>query len=274
MEKKHDYHLVDPSPWPVSIAFSAAFTAASGAAFIHEVPFAFGALGLGLILVIWCFYGWLSDVTKEAVEQNAHTNVVQNGIKIGMIVLIISEAMLFVAFFWSIFKSWLSPITIFNGVVPTIKATWPPSGIKTLNPFGVPLINTFILLLSGATLTWSHHSLMNDNKKTSVRMLFITICLGVLFTSLQAMEYYHALFPFKVEGQGSIYSSNFYMATGFHGAHVIVGTIFLTVCLFRMIKGSISKERHLGFELATWYWHFVDVVWLLLFGFLYIPSGM
>jgi heme/copper-type cytochrome/quinol oxidase subunit 3 len=176
-----------------------------------------------------------------------------------MIFFICSEVMFFVAFFWAFFDSSLYPDT----------GVWPPADIVALDPFDLPLINTLILLLSGCTVTWSHHALQHNNRKDFVRGLVLTIILGAIFTAVQAYEYQHATFGFT----DGIYASTFYMATGFHGFHVLVGTIFLTVCLFRGLKGHFSPEHHFGFEAAAWYWHFVDVVWLFLFICIYWWGG-
>ena len=141
--------------------------------------------------------------------------------------------------------------------------------MEVLDPFGFPLLNTLILLCSGTTVTWAHHALINGDRNGLIKGLWATIGLGMIFTSIQAWEYYHAPFAFK----DNIYSSTFFMATGFHGFHVIVGTIFLIVCLIRAYKRHFRPEQHFGFEAAAWYWHFVDVVWLFLFICIYVWGG-
>jgi heme/copper-type cytochrome/quinol oxidase subunit 3 len=177
----------------------------------------------------------------------------------GMMLFIASEVMFFVAFFWAFFDRSFYPA---GGV-------WPPEGIETFNPFDLPLINTLVLLLSGCTVTWSHHALLQNNRRDFITGLVLTVILGVLFTGLQALEYSHAPFGFT----DGIYPSVFYMATGFHGFHVLVGTLFLTVCLIRGLRGHFTAEQHFGFEAAAWYWHFVDVVWLFLFVAVYWWGG-
>jgi cytochrome c oxidase subunit 3 len=143
---------------------------------------------------------------------------------------------------------------------------WPPKGLEVIDPFGFPLLNTMILLCSGTTVTWAHHSLLHGNREGLKTGLLLTILLGILFSSIQAYEYVHAPFPFK----GLNYSAAFYMATGFHGFHVLIGTIFLIVCLYRARQGDFTPKQHVGFEAAAWYWHFVDVVWLFLFITIYV----
>ena len=268
--KQHDFHLVDPSPWPLVGAFFA-FTLFLGLAFfMHNEPAGNVLLPLGVAGVLFVMYRWWADIIKEAVRDKIHTTVVQNGLRIGMALFIISEVMFFFAFFWSFFKAALAPVLGFDGAHlfdgAIVEGMFPPAGVETFDPWDLPLINTLVLLLSGTTLTWAHYALLNKDRKGLIQGLAITVGLGFLFTLLQAYEYSHASFGFT----DGIYSSNFYMATGFHGAHVLIGTIFLAVCLRRAIRGDFSEEHHLGFEFAAWYWHFVDVVWLFLFAFVYV----
>ena len=252
-QKNHDYHILPPSPWPVLGAVSA-FIMLLGAVFAMHGQGAF-MLGIGFLGVLYTMFSWWSDVVKES-RVGDHTPVVQIGLRYGMLLFIISEVMFFAAWFWSFFKHAIYPA---GGV-------WPPQGIETFDPWHLPLINTLILLTSGATVTWAHHALLENNRKDLVNALILTVGLGVLFTLFQAYEYSHAHFGFS----GNIYGANFFMATGFHGAHVIIGTIFLAVCLFRAMKGHFTPDKHIGFEAAAWYWHFVDVVWLFLFAAVYI----
>ncbi len=267
-EVKHDYHLVDPSPWP-ALGAGAAFALTFGTVvFMH--PDFFGpesektikALGIwtfmpGVFLILLTMWLWWRDVIKEATFQGHHTPVVQIGMRYGMVLFIASEVMFFVAFFWAFFNSSLAP--------KLEPFTWPPAGVVPLPPFEIPAMNTMILLLSGCTVTWAHHALRESNRRAMLTGLGLTIILGVAFTSLQAYEYIHASFKFA----DGIYSSTFYMATGFHGFHVLVGTTFLIVCFFRARKGHFKPDHHFGFEAAAWYWHFVDVVWLFLFVSIY-----
>ena len=256
-EQNHPYHMVEPSPWPAFGALGAGTLAAGGVLFMHDVTSV--VMIIGALLVLLTMALWWRDVIKEATFQGHHTAVVQIGLRYGMILFIASEVMFFAAFFWAFFNASLYP-------TEAIAFTWPPPGIDVFEPFGVPFLNTMILLLSGCTVTWAHHSLLEGDQRNLVNGLILTVALGVLFTSLQAYEYVHAAFGFR-EG---IYPSTFYMATGFHGFHVIIGTTFLTVCLVRAIKGHFKPDHHFGFEAAAWYWHFVDVVWLFLFSCVYL----
>ncbi len=205
---------------------------------------------------------WWRDVIREAVYGHYHNPVVQIGLRYGMALFIASEVMFFAAFFWAFFSASLFPTDAIGGV-------WPPKGIHPFDPFEMPFLNTLILLTSGTTVTWAHHALLEGDRKGLIQGLAVTVFLGLCFTSLQAYEYSHAAFGFT---QG-IYPSTFFMATGFHGAHVIIGTTFLFVCLFRAIKGHFKPDHHFGFEAAAWYWHFVDVVWLFLFICVYWWGG-
>ena len=214
-------------------------------------------LVIGFIAVLSCMAVWWRDVIREATFQGFHTPVVQLGLRYGMALFIASEVMFFSAFFWAFFSSSLFPV---GGV-------WPPKGIHPFDPFSLPFLNTLILLLSGTTVTWAHHSLIEGDRRGLIQGLTLTVLLGLSFTSVQAYEYAHAAFRFS--GGGGIYPSTFFMATGFHGFHVIVGTIFLAVCLWRATRGHFKPDHHFGFEAAAWYWHFVDVVWLFLFVCIY-----
>jgi cytochrome c oxidase subunit 3 len=256
-EQKHPYHMVTPSPWPLVGAVSAGTMVVGLLLLMREVtPW---VLVLGVLLVLLTMFLWWRDVVKEATFEGHHTPIVQIGLRYGMALFIASEVMFFAAFFWAFFNASLFP-TEATGF------QWPPQGIEVFDPWEVPLLNTIILLTSGCTVTWAHHELRMGNQRGLVLGLVLTIVLGVLFTTFQAYEYSHAAFGFR-EG---IYPSTFFMATGFHGFHVIIGTCFLTVCLFRAIRGHFQPDHHFGFEAAAWYWHFVDVVWLFLFSCVYI----
>ena len=257
---QHDYHLVDPSPWPVIGSLSAFVMALGGIWYMHEGPI--WLLLVGLAGVTYTFIGWWRDVINEAEHKDCHTPVVQLHHRYGMFLFIASEVMFFVAWFWAFFDASIFPGEEIGGV-------WPPEGIETLDPWHLPLINTLILLTSGTTVTWAHHALQKGDRKGLTRGLTLTILLGLLFTCVQAYEYAHATFSFA----DNIYGATFYMATGFHGFHVIVGTIFLIVCLLRAQAGHFKPDHHFGFEAAAWYWHFVDVVWLFLFACIYVWGG-
>ncbi|MCH2037953.1 MAG: cytochrome c oxidase subunit 3 [Rickettsiales bacterium] len=265
----HDYHLVDPSPRPLITAFAAFFMALGGAFFMSDAYKMYGKvlLPLGTIAVLWSVYMWWKDVIKEGMVDKAHTSIVQKGLRLGMILFIVSEIMFFFAFFWAFFKAFLAPVGVLgdDGIWAGAAGIWPPEGIVTFDPWDLPLINTLVLLLSGTTVTWAHHALLNNDRKSLITGLSLTVALGVAFSLLQALEYSHAAFGFT----DGIYASNFYMATGFHGLHVILGTIFLAVCLVRAMRDQFTPENHLGFEFAAWYWHFVDVVWIFLFVWVY-----
>lgn len=253
---KHPYHLVDPSPWPFIGSMSAFIMAIGAVLYMHgEVSW---VLILGFVGVLGTMAGWFWQVIKEAEYQGFHNPVVQVGMRYGMALFIASEVMFFVAWFWAYFNAALFPTV-------QIEGKWPPPGVETFDTWDLPFLNTLILLTSGITVTWAHHALREGNRKHFIQGLLLTIFLGICFTCVQAFEYSHAAFGFR-EG---IYPSTFYMATGFHGFHVLVGTIFLIVCYFRARAGHFKADHHFGFEAAAWYWHFVDVVWLFLFVSIY-----
>lgn len=275
--KHHDYHIIDPSPWPLIGAIGALTMAIGGVAWMRylnggEFPI-FGMnianpwlFFIGLAIVIYTMFAWWKDTIKEA-HGGDHTRVVSLHLRYGMIMFIASEVMFFVAWFWAFFDASLYS----NEAAQVARSaytggTWPPQGIEVLDPFHLPLYNTIILLLSGTTVTWAHHALLHNDRQGLIWGLTLTVALGVLFSAVQVYEYAHAPFAFKE----SIYGATFFMATGFHGFHVLVGTIFLLVCLFRALAGHFKPDQHFGFEAAAWYWHFVDVVWLFLFVCVYI----
>ncbi|QWC57573.1 cytochrome c oxidase subunit 3 [Erythrobacter sp. 3-20A1M] len=266
--KNHDYHILAPDIWPFIGSVSAVTFTSGLVLFMH--PDTFGSawyivLGLGVAGLIATFFSWFSNIVKEA-QRGDHTPVVQLHMRYGMILFIASEVMFFVGWFWSWFDFALFP----SQISEVVGGVWPPKAIEAvMNPFDLPLLNTLILLCSGTTVTWAHHSLINGDREGLKMGLWATIILGVIFSCIQAYEYMHAPFAFG----GNTYSSAFYMATGFHGFHVIVGTIFLIVCLRRTYLGHFTPRQHFGFEAAAWYWHFVDVVWLFLFVVVYVWGG-
>lgn len=268
-KKNHQFHLVDPSPWPISVATSLLIITSGAIMFWHGKNYGGTILSSGIALLFTLLFLWWRDVVKEGRNKD-HTLLVQRGLRIGMSLFILSEIVFFSAFFWALFKAMIYPVALLDGIWPTIQSSWPPAGIETFDPWDLPFINTLILLLSGTTVTWAHYAVLENNQKDAVTALTITVLLGIAFSALQALEYAHAPFTIK----DGIYSSNFFITTGFHGVHVLIGTIFLAVCLFRAKKGHFAKgNNHLGFEFAAWYWHFVDVVWLFLFIFLYVLSN-
>jgi cytochrome c oxidase subunit 3 len=258
---KQPYHLVDPSPWPLTGALGGGLTLFGVVEWAHgitKVPFFIGLVSLFCVMFLW----W-RDVLRESRTPGLHTPVVRIGLRYGMMLFIASEVMFFVGFFWAYFHFALYP----DHVLGTDTPAWPPVGVHTFNPFNLPLLNTLILLLSGTAITWAHHALIEGDRKHLIMGLGFTVLLGLSFTTFQAIEYSDA--PFKFNG-GGIYSSVFFLATGFHGFHVLVGTCFLIVCWFRARSGDFTPQRHFGFEAAAWYWHFVDVVWLFLFVAIYL----
>ena len=259
----HQYHIVNPSIWPLVGAVSALTFFAGMVCWMHAYAPGPYLIGAGVIGIAFTMFSWWADVIKEA-HQGDHTPIVQLHLRYGMILFIASEVMFFLAWFWAFFDS-----AIFPSTVDAVGGVWPPKGVEVLNPWGFPLLNTMILLCSGTTVTWAHHSLIHGNRDGLKLGLILTILLGLTFTGVQGYEYAHAPFPFK----GSIYGSTFFMATGFHGFHVIVGTIFLTICLIRSYRDDFTPKQHFGFEAAAWYWHFVDVVWLFLFTSIYVWGG-
>ncbi len=298
--QNHDYHLVNPSPWPILASLGALVTAIGAIIWMRTISGSqeglFGMTGpsvfyIGLAGIVAVSFFWWRDCIKEA-HSGDHSPVVQLHLRYGMLMFIASEVMFFVAWFWAYFDVALFPAGVANmpiygpdgtvvgqsdqsviGLVERNELTggqWPPVASdnfqKAFDPWDLPLVNTLILLLSGTTVTWAHHSLLHNDRKGLIWGLTATVLLGILFTICQVYEYGHAAFTFS----GHIYGSTFFMATGFHGFHVVVGTIFLAICLFRAIAGHFTAEQHFGFEAAAWYWHFVDVVWLFLFLAIYV----
>lgn len=251
--KTHPFHMVDPSRWPFVGSCAAFILAVGGILYMHGASLLLTAPGF--VLVAYTFYVWGRDIVREANNGVDHTEQVKHGLRMGMVLFITSEVMFFFAFFWA----W------FNSSVPAISMAahdvWPPAGIVPLETWDLPFLNTLILLTSGATCTYAHHALRHGDRGGLKTGLLMTVALGVLFTGLQAYEYQHATFAIT----DGIYGSAFYLATGFHGFHVIVGSILLLICYFRALKGDFTADAHVGFESAAWYWHFVDVVWLFLF---------
>jgi cytochrome c oxidase subunit III len=277
--KNHDYHILPPSPWPLMGAFAAFFLASGGILWMKSQPVGPWVFALGAAGVLATMFFWWADVIREA-HHGDHTPVVQLHLRYGMILFIASEVMFFVGWFWAYFDFSLFPSLIgytpgAHGESGTVElltegtAQWPPKGLEVLNAFELPLLNTFILLLSGTTVTWAHHALIHGDRDGLKKGLWCTILLGAVFSCIQAYEYAHAPFPFG----GINYGASFFMATGFHGVHVLIGTIFLAVCLVRTYKGDFTPRQHFGFEAAAWYWHFVDVVWLFLFVSIYVWGG-
>nr|YP_007317459.1 cytochrome c oxidase subunit III [Callitettix versicolor]ACD77282.1 cytochrome c oxidase subunit III [Callitettix versicolor]ATF28570.1 cytochrome c oxidase subunit III [Callitettix sp.EMHAU-15090607] len=252
MKKNHPFHLVDKSPWPITGSIGV-MTLTSGTVMMFQKT-SFNLLMMGMIIIMMTMYQWWRDITRESTMQGMHTLTVTKMMKMGMIMFIISEILFFTSFFWSFFHS---------SLVPTVEIgmNWPPKSIITFNPMQIPLLNTMILLSSGITITWAHHSLLKKNHSQTTQALMLTIMLGMYFSMLQGYEYYKA--PFSIAD--SIYGSTFFMATGFHGLHVLIGTTFIMITTMRHMMFHFSNIHHFGFEAAAWYWHFVDLVWLFLY---------
>jgi len=249
---KHPYHIVDVSPWPITGATGGLLLLAGLTGAIHNYDTLLWLLGL--ILVLLTIRQWWRDVSREATFQGKHTLKVESGLRLGILLFIIREVCLFLAFFWSFFHSSLRPTV-------EVGSTWPPVWVETLDPFAVPLLNTTLLLSSGASITWAHIALLRGKWFEARIRLSLTVALGAFFTVLQTAEYFYS--PFSISD--SVYGSTFYLATGFHGLHVIIGTLFIGVILYRHNMKHFSEAHHFGFERRAWYWHFVDVVWLFLF---------
>lgn len=248
----HPFHLVNPSPWPLIGAIGVIAFLVGLVKWFHQ--FNSSLILIGIIITLLTIYQWWRDILRERTFQGLHTLSVSKGLRWGIILFIISEIIFFISFFWAFFHRSLAP-TIDLGIL------WPPLGIYPFNPFQIPLLNTAILLASGITVTWAHHSLIENNHSQASQALFFTVTLGVYFSILQAYEYFEA--PFSIAD--AVYGSTFFIATGFHGLHVLIGSTFLLICLLRHLAYHFSPTHHFGFEAAAWYWHFVDVVWLFLF---------
>nr|UFA47108.1 cytochrome c oxidase subunit 3 [Mitjaevia diana] len=256
----HPFHLVDKSPWPITGSIGLLTTMLGMIMWFHN--FNMNMFMLGIMIILLTKIQWWRDVTRESTFQGLHTFKVILSMKLGMILFILSEVLFFSSFFWSFFHSSLSP-TMEIGLI------WPPMGISPFNPLNVPLLNTMILLSSGVSITWAHNSLINNNYSSMIKSMVITVILGMYFSILQLYEYIES--PFCISD--SVYGATFFMATGFHGLHVIIGTIFILVSGIRMYNLHFSEGHHVGFEASAWYWHFVDVVWLFLYISIYWWGG-
>nr|UKE80576.1 cytochrome c oxidase subunit III [Diplatys flavicollis] len=252
----HSYHLVTSSPWPLVGALGTFICVVGAVKWFHH--FDNFLLFFGMIIIILTMYQWWRDIVREGLFQGCHTLDVSNGLRWGMILFIVSEVFFFLSFFWAFFHSSLAPM-IELGLI------WPPTGVTPFNVFQIPLLNTAILLGSGVSVTWAHHSLMESNRSQLMQGLGLTVLMGVYFSMLQGYEYVEASFCIA----DSVYGSTFFLATGFHGLHVLIGSCFLLICLIRVVLNHFSAGHHFGFEAAAWYWHFVDVVWLFLYVSIY-----
>jgi len=254
----HPYHLVSPSPWPLYTSISLLTLTTAVVSTMHGFNAGHYFLILGLISVIYSMSLWFRDIISEGTYLGNHTLAVQRGLNMGVALFIVSEALFFLAIFWAFFHSALSPII-------ELGAHWPPKGIDPINHFELPLLNTILLLSSGVTVTYSHHSLLQGKRTGTLYGLFFTIILAIFFTGLQAIEYTVSSFTLS----DGTFGSCFYFGTGFHGLHVIIGTAFLVVGTWRVLAYHSTDNHHLGLESAILYWHFVDIVWLFLFVSIY-----
>jgi len=252
--QKHGFHLVDPSPWPFVAAVGGLLVTFGGVMYLHGYIYGSVLCQFGFLKILFVMFFWWRDVIREATFEGQHTSRVQLGLRWGVILFIISEVMFFFAFFFAFFHCSFNPSIVLGGI-------WPPAFFTILDPWKIPLLNTILLLSSGASVTWAHNAIVWGDLTEAGDALLVTIFLACIFTALQAFEYCSA--PFSMSD--SVYSATFYMATGFHGFHVLIGTFFLVVCFCRLMLTHFTKEHHFGFEAAAWYWHFVDVVWLFLF---------
>ena len=254
----HPYHLVDPSPWPLITSFALLTLTLSAVMYFNGYANGGTLVSFGFLATLFAMILWFRDVVAEGSFMGNHTFAVQKGLNLGVALFIVSEVFFFISIFWAYFHSALAPTV-------ELGAHWPPAGIDPLNPFEIPLLNTIILLSSGATVTYAHHSLIQGNRKGVLLGIILTIVLAVIFTGLQGLEYYEA--PFTISD--GAYGSTFFFATGFHGLHVIIGTLFIAVAFFRILSYHLTDHHHLGFESSILYWHFVDVVWLFLYVSIY-----
>jgi len=257
--KRHAYHIVNPSPWPFFVSLNALPLTIGAVMYFHEFKYGFLFMILGFFNLILCMTLWFRDIIREATYLGEHTLIVQKAHRLGFILFIFSEVMFFFSFFWAFFDLAVEP-SIFIG------AAWPPDGIATLNSFGIPLFNTFVLVFSGVTITYTHYAIIARLFKRALIGYILTLFLALVFTLHQLYEYEVSTFTIS----DGVYGSTFYMITGFHGIHVIIGTIFIFVCFLRTIAGHFTTRHHLGFEFAAWYWHFVDIVWLFVYMFVYV----
>lgn len=254
----HPFHLVSPSPWPLYTSISLFTLTVNAALSMHLFNNSYIMFYVSFFLVVASMSLWFRDIISEGTYLGNHTLAVQKGLNLGVILFIVSEAMFFLAIFWAFFHSALTP-TIELG------SQWPPMGIEPVNPFELPLLNTAILLSSGATITYAHHSLIKGDRKGSLYGSIFTVLLALIFTFFQGIEYSVSSFTISDGAFGTC----FFFATGFHGFHVIIGTIFLSVALWRIYAYHLTDHHHLGYEGGILYWHFVDVVWLFLYVSMY-----
>ncbi|WP_031371301.1 cytochrome c oxidase subunit 3 [Lysobacter antibioticus] len=280
------YYVPHSSRWPFLGSIGLFTTMIGVASWLNEVSWGKPVFFVGLAMMVGVLFGWFGDVIRESVRGN-YNKQVDVSFRMGMIWFIFSEVMFFAAFFGALFYArslalpWLGGEgdgVMTNSLLwPQFSAAWPSSGpagvggvFETIPAWGLPLLNTLILLTSGSTVTAAHHALKGGHRKALLFWLGLTVLLGCLFLFFQAEEYIHAYTELNLTLGSGIYGSTFFMLTGFHGLHVTLGTIMLAIIWFRCLKGHFDKDNHFAFEAVAWYWHFVDVVWLGLFLFVYV----
>nr|DBA43538.1 TPA_asm: COX3 [Bombus balteatus] len=257
MKKNFPFHMVTYSPWPMIVSIDIMNMMLSIILWIYLNNLMI--MMMNSMVLLMSSLMWFRDIIRESTFQGMHSLYIIMMMKFSMIMFIISELFFFISFFWTFFHNSISPSIEIN-------FSWPPKMIMFFNPFEIPLLNSIILILSGFTVTLSHYNLLNNKFKSSILTLMITIILGFYFNFMQVFEYYNSFFCIN----DSIYGSIFYLSTGFHGIHVLIGTLMLLFSLIRMIKNHFSSIHHMNFEFSIWYWHFVDVIWLFIYMFYYI----
>ena len=262
MDTRHEqqsFHVVTESPWPLLAAVCLCSNMTQTLLFWNWQMFSVWAVSQSVIGCLCVFGHWFYDVVTEATYEGQHTVSVQSGIRSGMLLFILSEVMFFFSFFWAFFHFVLvSPVNVGH--------VWPPLGILSLDPTALPLVNTILLLSSGVAITWGHRSIEIGHRHQSINALVLTIIYGIFFSIIQLHEYHITIYSLY----DSVYGTCFYLLTGFHGLHIVVGTVFLVVCLVRLISYHYTSNHHVGYVCCIWYWHFVDVVWLFLYIIVYI----
>ncbi|WFW29830.1 MAG: cytochrome c oxidase subunit 3 [Wolbachia endosymbiont of Menacanthus eurysternus] len=264
--------LIDPSPWPIFLSKATLIFVFGLIGAFRKQTFGIISLILGTFIILGVLFHWWKDIIKEAIYE-PYTKATKKGFRIAMYLFILSEVIFFATFFCSFFNAWLDSTFLFEISSHIKKIDWPPNGIPPHDPWSLPFINTLILLLSGTTINWTHRCLLENDKKNMIKMLLITILLGLLFIIIQAIEYYKTNFSLREMGEKIIYISNFYIITGFHCAHLMIGMLFLLICLFRAHRNQFTPQNHLCLEFASLYWHFIDIVWIFLFIFIYWLGG-
>ncbi len=254
----HPFHLVSPSPWPFYASIACFNVTVNGALSMHSFSNSYIVFFIALFTLACTFFFWFRDIIAEGTFLGNHTLAVQKGLNLGVILFIVSEGLFFVAIFWAFFHSALTPTV-------ELGAQWPPMGIEPINPFELPLLNTVLLLSSGATVTYGHHALIKGDRKGALYGTFFTVILAMIFTFFQGVEYSVSSFTIS----DGVFGTCFFFGTGFHGIHVIVGTIFLAIPLWRIYAYHLTDHHHVGYEAGILYWHFVDVVWLFLYVSMY-----